>query len=170
MPNELPRRPATPNPTAFNSATTLDALRTQPAEEPKNETKARQMRVGRGLKLSGKITGCDRLLVEGEVEATLECSIIELAEFGVFNGTATVDDAEISGRFDGALVVRKRLFIRERGQVSGKIRYGQLEVERGGRLSGDIGVDGAAASAGKPNVSKPETVGAGGEGALRSTM
>jgi cytoskeletal protein CcmA (bactofilin family) len=82
-----------------------------------------------------------------------------------------VDDAEISGRFDGALVVRKRLFIRESGQVSGKIRYSQLEVERGGRLSGDIGVDGAAApSAGKPNVSKPETAGAGGEGALRSTM
>jgi cytoskeletal protein CcmA (bactofilin family) len=172
MSNELPRRPATPIPTAFNSATPLDALTKHPAEEPKNETKARQMRVGRGLKLSGRITGCDRLLVEGEVEATLlECSTIELAEFGVFNGTATVDDAEVSGRFDGALVVRKRLFIRESGQVSGKIRYGQLEVERGGRLSGDIGVDGAAAaSARKPNGSKSETVGTGGEGSLRSTL
>ncbi|HLZ66125.1 MAG TPA: polymer-forming cytoskeletal protein [Aliidongia sp.] len=112
--------------------------------EPTTETKARQMLVGRGISLSGQITGCDRLLVEGSVEATLECSTIELAESGVFKGTAGVDDAEISGRFEGSLTARKRLFIRASGRVSGTIRYSQLEVECGGQLSGDIAADGAA--------------------------
>jgi len=139
---ELPRRPATPFPTAPNSAPTVAAVTTPSPEEPKTDTKARQMRVGRGLKLSGQITGCDRLLVEGDVEATLlECSTIELAGSGVFKGAATVDDAEISGRYEGSLTVRKRLFIHAGGQVSGAIRYGQLEVELGGQLSGDIGTD-----------------------------
>ncbi|MDB5359916.1 MAG: hypothetical protein JWO51_1213 [Rhodospirillales bacterium] len=135
---DLPRRPATPFPTAPNAA----AATTPSPEAPKTDTKARQMRVGRGLKLSGQITGCDRLLVEGDVEATLlECSTIELAGSGVFKGAATVDDAEISGRYEGALTVRKRLFIHAGGQVTGTIRYGQLEVDLGGQLSGDVGTD-----------------------------
>ena len=46
--------------------------------------------------------------------------------------------AEIRGRFEGTLTVRKRLFIRATGRVMGTIRYGQIEVERGGRISGDI--------------------------------
>jgi cytoskeletal protein CcmA (bactofilin family) len=136
---DLPRRPATPFSTAPKPAAAVDAV-VEYSSEPNPETKARQMRVGRGLKLSGQITGCERLMVEGDVEAALECSIIELAESGVFKGTATVDNAEISGRFDGALTVRQRLFIRESGQVSGEIRYGQLEVQCGGKLSGDIGL------------------------------
>jgi cytoskeletal protein CcmA (bactofilin family) len=44
----------------------------------------------------------------------------------------------VRGRFEGNLVVRKRLFIRATGRVSGTIRYGQLEIERGGQISGDI--------------------------------
>lgn len=139
---ELPRRPAAPLPHAPNPSASNGLETKQPPSEPKVETKARQMRVGRGITLSGQITGCERLLVEGDVEATLlECSTIELAESGVFRGTATVDDAEISGRYEGSLVVRKRLFIRESGRVTGEIRYGQLEVECGGHLSGDIGAD-----------------------------
>ena len=41
-------------------------------------------------------------------------------------------------RVEGNLTVRKRLFIRATGRVSGTIRYGQIEIERGGQISGDI--------------------------------
>jgi cytoskeletal protein CcmA (bactofilin family) len=138
---EPPRRSAPPFPAAPSSTASIAVVTQDPPGEPKAEATARQMRVGRGLKLAGQITGCERLVVEGEVEATLlVCSTIELAASGVFNGTATVEEAEITGRFAGTLTVRKRLLIRESGQVSGEIRYGQLEVECGGKLSGDIGL------------------------------
>lgn len=130
------RRVATPISSLQNPAPTISAV----AEAP--PAVVNQMLVGRDVSLSGKITGCDRLLVEGTVEATLlECSTIDVAGPGVFNGTATVDHAEISGRFEGTLTVRKRLLIRESGKVSGTIRYGQLEVACGGQLSGDIGAE-----------------------------
>ncbi|HLZ64685.1 MAG TPA: polymer-forming cytoskeletal protein [Aliidongia sp.] len=119
----------------------VDAVVEYVSDEPSPESKARHMRVGRGLKLSGQITGCERLVVEGEVEAArLECSVIELAASGLFKGTATVDSAEISGRFEGTLTVRERLSIQETGKVSGEIKYGQLEVQLGGELTGTIGV------------------------------
>ena len=34
--------------------------------------------------------------------------------------------------------MRKRLLIRASGRVSGTIRYGQVEIECGGQISGDI--------------------------------
>jgi cytoskeletal protein CcmA (bactofilin family) len=99
----------------------------------------RKLIVGREISLSGEITSCDKLIVEGSVEANLQnCHDVELAETGLFKGSATIDEIEVRGRFEGNLIVRKRLFIRATGRVSGTIRYGQLEIERGGQISGDI--------------------------------
>ena len=101
--------------------------------------KARKLIVGREISLSGEITSCDKLLIEGSVEANLQnCHDVDIAESGLFKGSATIDDIEVRGRFEGNLTVRKRLFIRATGRVSGTIRYGQLEIECGGQISGDI--------------------------------
>lgn len=96
--------------------------------------------VGQGISLSGTITACDRLIVEGSVQVTLnETRAIEIAETGRFtDGKAEVEEAEISGIYEGELTVRQRLLIRGTGQVKGNVRYGELEIERGGRLQGSI--------------------------------
>ena len=99
----------------------------------------RKLIVGREISLSGEITSCDKLVVEGSVEANLQnCHDVDIAESGLFKGSATIDDIEVRGRFEGNLIVRKRLLIRATGRVSGTIRYGQIEIECGGQISGDI--------------------------------
>ena len=99
----------------------------------------RKLTVGREITLSGEITSCDKLIIEGSVEANLNnCRDVEIAETGLFKGSASIEDAEIQGRFEGNLVVRKRLLIKASGRVSGTIRYGQIEIECGGQISGDI--------------------------------
>src|SRR5258705_12241575 len=55
-----------------------------------------------------------------------------------FKGSAAIEDGEIHGRFEGNLVVRKRLLIKASGRVSVTIRYGQIEIECGGQISGEI--------------------------------
>ena len=99
----------------------------------------RKLIVGREISLSGEITSCDKLIVEGSVEANLtNCRDVDIAETGLFKGSASIEEAEIRGRFEGNLVVRKRLLIKASGRVSGTIRYGQIEIECGGQISGDI--------------------------------
>ena len=58
----------------------------------------------------------------------------------MFQGTIAVDNAEIHGRFEGELTVRKQLVIQGTGKVSGKIRYAKIKVEEGAELSGDLAV------------------------------
>ena len=126
---------------------------------------SKKLIVGRGIVLTGEIRACDRLVVEGRVEATLADSrSIEIAESGLFKGSAQIDTAEISGRCEGDITVKQRLIVHRTGRVAGTIRYGELEIERGGILSGTVELLGGAASAEPPadqseSVS-PATVGA----------
>jgi cytoskeletal protein CcmA (bactofilin family) len=100
---------------------------------------AKRLIVGRDIVLNGQITACERLVVEGRVEAALnDCRTIEVLDGGTFKGSAEVESAEISGRVDGNLTVRQRLLIRSTGQISGTVRYGRIEIEEGGEVNGDV--------------------------------
>ncbi len=94
--------------------------------------------VGPNIKLKGEIAACDTLVVEGTIEAAMDSHHIAIAKGGVFSGKVTVDTAEVAGAFDGDLTVRDRLLVRASGSISGTVRYGALEVEHGGRLSGSL--------------------------------
>ncbi len=153
MTTELPRRPADPIPAAPTAAPAFGSAPAPAASAAAKQSapEVRQLLVGREITLSGEITTCDRLLVEGSVEANLSnCADIEIATTGLFKGTASVDHAEIHGRVEGSLTVKKRLLIKATGRVSGTIRYGQLEVECGGQISGDVQTTGLEASELKP--------------------
>lgn len=106
---------------------------------------ARKMFVGREIQIAGDITCCDQLLLEGTAEVKLrESRHLEVTESGVFKGLAEVDDADIAGRFEGELIVHGRLRVRGTGSIEGRIQYGELEVESGGRMVGDIQVSSVA--------------------------
>ena len=97
--------------------------------------------VGRDIVLNGQITACDQLMVEGRVETALENSqSIEIAETGVFKGSAVIEEADISGRFEGSLAVRGELTVRATGRIEGEIKYGKLSIEPGGQIIGTVEV------------------------------
>ncbi len=108
----------------------------------------RVLTVGNDILLKGEIATCDRLVIEGKVDATLnDVHTVEIAENGSFKGSANIEDAEISGLFEGDLIVRNRLIIYATGKVRGKITYGEIEIERGGELTGEIKTNASAAGA-----------------------
>jgi hypothetical protein len=70
-----------------------------------HEVDRRTLIIGEGISLSGEVTSCDRLIVEGTIEAKLEkCQHVIIAETGVFNGNASTENADVRGRFQGELV------------------------------------------------------------------
>jgi cytoskeletal protein CcmA (bactofilin family) len=100
----------------------------------------RQLTVGEGIEFQGRISACDRLTVFGRVDAELESSaFLEVGKGGCFEGRTEVDAAEIAGHVRGDLTVRGRLLVRSTGVVEGTVRFGELEIERGGQLRGNVG-------------------------------
>jgi cytoskeletal protein CcmA (bactofilin family) len=147
-------QPITPAPaTAANAAPAPSETSTR--AEPRGDTRTDERKeaklvVGPQIKIKGvEISDCDTLVVEGRIEATLDSRVLEITEHGVFQGTIAVDNAEVHGRFEGELTVRKQLIIHATGKVSGKIRYAKIKVEEGAELTGDMQMlDKAQASAG----------------------
>ena len=103
------------------------------------DDKSNCLTVGENISLSGEITSCDRLIVEGNVKVNLtNAEIIEISSSGIFKGSAKVETAQINGYFEGKLEVKGVLQIQKEGRVSGSVRYGKIVIESGGEISGDM--------------------------------
>lgn len=127
---EIPRRAA------------VDNLAGGPSRRPTPRTniESKRLLVGKDISLSGEITACDVLVVEGTVEATLEQSqVLEVTDTGTFRGKVQIEEAVIAGTFEGTLTAREKLTIKSTGRIIGTVRFGQLEVELGGVIKGDTG-------------------------------
>ena len=115
-----------------------NAPKTAASAEDRKEAK---LVVGPDIKMKGvEVNDCDTLQVEGRIEATLDARVLQISEKGIFSGTVAVDSAEIHGRLEGELTVRKQLVVHATGRLSGKIRYARIKVEEGAELSGEISV------------------------------
>ena len=123
---QIPRRVADiPNPAVARS---MDA-----------DSDGKRLVVGKQIRMSGEIAGCERLIVEGQVDATLsEVKTIDVNANGYFKGNAEVDTAAIAGTFEGTLKVRGHLEIAATGAVKGAVSYKTIAVANGGRVEGTI--------------------------------
>jgi cytoskeletal protein CcmA (bactofilin family) len=153
--NAQPGQPAT---TAAESVSPASKPLSSPSVPSANLTRApaapavempdagKRLIVGQGIQMKGEITACDRLVVEGHVEVTLKATrMLEIKPSGHFTGSCEVEEAEVSGVYDGNLTVRGRLIVHAGGRVTGDISYGEIELERGAQITGKLGVRDRAA-------------------------
>jgi cytoskeletal protein CcmA (bactofilin family) len=113
-----------------------------------------RLTVGPNIKLKGaEINDCDTLVVEGHVEASMDSKTLEILKSGSYEGTVSIDIAEIHGKFSGNLTARKKLIVHSTGWVTGTVRYGSLLVSEGGVVSGDVAsLDSAKGNDGQTNL------------------
>jgi cytoskeletal protein CcmA (bactofilin family) len=152
---QTPRADQSPSPSAERLPATRPlsampvAAMLEPADRPAAQRRSmpddqetgKRLIVGEGIQLKGEITACERLVVEGQVEVTMNATrALEITPSGHFIGSCEVEDAEISGVYEGDLTVRGRLSVHKGGRVVGKIAYGELELERGGEIAGELSV------------------------------
>lgn len=123
---QIPRRVADiPNPAAIRGA---DA-----------EADGKRLVVGKQVSIKGEISGCERLVVDGHVDAAVSgVKTLDVTANGTFRGSAEVETAAIAGTYDGDLKVSGHLDIAASGVVTGKVVYKTIAVANGGRILGTI--------------------------------
>ncbi len=127
----------------------------------------RTLIVGRDIALSGEIATCEKLLIEGRVEGEVsDTQRLEIAETGRFKGRAEVLECVVAGACEGELNVAGLLSIRSKGRIKGTVRYAEIEIQRGGRLAGEVDNQ-AVREVPSPAQAEPESAEAGPEGGPR---
>jgi cytoskeletal protein CcmA (bactofilin family) len=102
--------------------------------------------IGRGTRITGQITDCARLEIQGTVDGSIVADTLIVREGGVVKGDVRAAHAEIHGLFEGQLAVQDILDVRGTGHVEGDLSYGKLAVAMGGYISGKVSSEVNAAS------------------------
>jgi cytoskeletal protein CcmA (bactofilin family) len=92
--------------------------------------------IGEGVSVNGAVRAQDIVVVDGSVDGEISCAQLIVGVTGVVNGVITVTEADVYGKIGSDITIKELLIVRASGRVEGKWTYGEIEVEKGGILSG----------------------------------
>jgi len=96
--------------------------------------------LGRGAVIEGSLRATGPLQVDGQVDGTVQVDgQVSVGPNGVVTGELVADEIVVGGRVEGKVTARAHLHIAPGGSVRGEVRYGSLQVDRGGLLDGTTG-------------------------------
>jgi cytoskeletal protein CcmA (bactofilin family) len=93
---------------------------------------------GDGVTFKGSISVPQKLVIHGTVEGDIESRELFVGPTGVIKGNVRVDEADVQGKIFESIEAKICLRVGKTGQIEGKAVYGEIEIEKGGVLSGEI--------------------------------
>jgi cytoskeletal protein CcmA (bactofilin family) len=93
---------------------------------------------GDGVTFKGSISVPQKLVIHGTVEGDIESRELFVGPTGVIKGNVRVDEADVQGKIFENIEATTCLRLGKTGQIEGKAVYGEIEIEKGGVLSGEI--------------------------------
>ena len=99
-------------------------------------------RVGRTLRIKGELVGTEELVIDGEVEGTIELgeSRLTIAPQGRVQADVRAREIIIEGNLRGTAHASDRLHISKTGNVSGDLVAARVSIEDGAYFKGSIDI------------------------------
>jgi cytoskeletal protein CcmA (bactofilin family) len=101
-------------------------------------TKEGNIHIGSGVSVNGEINAPNEVIVSGKHTGKVAAGKMSVKNGGGVDGETAVETAEIEGNYDGNLQVAGTLSVSSSGVAKGEIRYKDLEIALGGKISGTI--------------------------------
>ena len=94
--------------------------------------------IGEGATINGTIKENNEISIQGKVEGDIECKDLMVGKNGTLKGKIKTDSLSVEGNIEGELEVKGLLKLMSNGIISGKISYGSLQIQEGGKLMGEL--------------------------------
>ena len=94
--------------------------------------------IGEGVVFKGELSAPELIVVDGSIEGEVSARCVRVGVSGSLKGTVTVTDADIHGSISDKLEVKQLLIVRSTGRVDVNISYGQLQIEKGAIITGEL--------------------------------
>ena len=96
--------------------------------------------IGRGAVVEGTIRLSGHIQIDGHIEGRLEVDgQVSVGPNGSITGEVSADELIIGGKIEGKAIARSHLHVASGGAVRGEVRYGSLQIDRGGLIDGNTG-------------------------------
>ena len=88
--------------------------------------------------IKGEIVEENEITVQGNVDGDIQCKDLIVGKTGSIKGKIKADTLYVEGSIEGEIHVKELLKLMSSSYVSGKITYGSLQINEGGKLVGEI--------------------------------
>ena len=129
-------------PTYADSKTTTihkDVILAKPKlEEKKVRDSISSLMIGEGVTITGTIKANNEVNIQGTIDGDIECNSITINKSGNVKGKIKTETMTVEGKAEGEMNVNTVLNIKSEGHVNGKVFYGEIQIDEGGKISGEI--------------------------------
>jgi cytoskeletal protein CcmA (bactofilin family) len=94
--------------------------------------------IGEGVSFKGSITASDEAVIEGQFDGDLTVGNLLIGQTGRVTGSIKADRVDVKGELNKDVSSRQLLIVRSTGKVNGTLEYGEIEIERGGQVRGNM--------------------------------
>ena len=94
--------------------------------------------IGEGATIKGEIKEENEITVQGNVDGDIECKDLIIGKTGSVKGKIKADTLYVEGSVEGEITVKELLKLMSSSYISGKINYGSLQINEGGKLIGEL--------------------------------
>jgi cytoskeletal protein CcmA (bactofilin family) len=99
-------------------------------------SKDKSIFIGAGVVFKGSINAPNQAIISGTVEGDLVAKDVLIGAAGVVTGTTEADFIDVKGELNQSITSKSVLIVRNTGKVTGDVTYGEIEIERGGKVKG----------------------------------
>ena len=100
----------------------------------KNLDKTSSLIIGEGASIKGEIKEENEINVQGVIEGDVTCKNLIIGKTGSIKGKIKAQTLCVEGNLEGEIEVRETLRLMSSSYVSGKITYGTIQINEGGKL------------------------------------
>jgi len=103
-----------------------------------SNSKQNSVFIGDGVSFKGSISAPDEAVIEGQFDGDLTVGNLLIGQTGRVTGTIKADRVDVKGELNKDISTRQLLIVRSTGKVNGTLEYGEIEIERGGQVRGNM--------------------------------
>ncbi len=108
-------------------------------KEPIKEIKQNSsLIIGEGATIKGEIVEENEITVHGSIDGDIQCRDLIIGKTGNVKGKIKAETLYVEGCIEGEIYVKELLKLFSSSYVSGKVSYGSLQINEGGKLVGEI--------------------------------
>jgi cytoskeletal protein CcmA (bactofilin family) len=92
--------------------------------------------IGKGVKFVGTIQAPNKAVINGSFSGELQANQVLIGSDGVVTGTTKANNVEVRGQANETVDCKNLLTVHSTGSIKGKVVYGSIDIQRGGRING----------------------------------
>jgi cytoskeletal protein CcmA (bactofilin family) len=118
--------------------------------------------IGKGTVVEGTVRVSGRVQIDGQIDGTLIAEgHVSVGPDGSILGEVSADELAVGGKVEGKITVRGHLHVAPNGVARGDMRYGSLQVDRGGVIDGNTVRENGDTEASGTSASSPQLTASG---------